>query len=192
MYAGGELEQELKATTNVNIKSIFKKPMLEYSIIRRKINIIYFNLFMNMIYKRDIKNIYDVEIAFLEGPINRMFANKSNAKKITWVHTDIQKYYETEKYGKSKYKKDKKIYSKYDKIIFVSEDNLKTFKKVFKNNKVPKEVIYNFMDAKRIKSKANEFVVTEIEENIPSLVTVARLTHPKGLFRYLKDLLKKE
>ena len=186
MYAGGELEQELKATTNVNIKSIFKKPMLEYSIIRRKLNIIYFNLFMNMIYKRDIKNIYDVEIAFLEGPITRMFANKSNAKKITWVHTDIQKYYETEKYGKSKYKKDKKIYSKYDKIIFVSEDNLKTFKKVFKNNKVPKEVIYNFMDAKRIKSKANEFVVTEIEENIPSLVTVARLTHPKGLFRYLK------
>ena len=47
-------------------------------------------LIKNRIYKKYIKKDYDVEIAFLEGPITRLFSVKNKkTRKIAWVHNDI-------------------------------------------------------------------------------------------------------
>ena len=41
------------------------------------------------IYKKHIKNDYDVEIAFLEGAITRIFSTKNQkTTKIAWIHND--------------------------------------------------------------------------------------------------------
>ena len=48
----------------------------------------------NKIYKKYIKNKYDKEIAFLEGPITRIFScGKNNRKKIAWIHSDISQVF---------------------------------------------------------------------------------------------------
>lgn len=189
IYGGGELQKELQEF-NIEIKTLFKKPMLSYNKYTQKFMVIFFNLFMKEIYIYNMKNIYDVEIAFLEGPVTRLLSYNSNAKKIAWVHTDMKQYYMHTKNAKLKLQADKIIYNKYDEIVFVSKDTLSKFEEVFVENQKSKQVIYNYIDSKRIIKKSKESIVLEIEENIPSLVTVARLTASKGLSRFL-DIHKK-
>ena len=185
IYGNGEFEKELKGT-NVKLKAIFKKQRKEYGYIARKIVTTIYRCFYNIIYELHIKNIYDIEVAFLEGPITRLFANSSNANKIAWVHTNMSLYYETTKYSKRKRKIDEKIYERYNTIVFVSKDSRENFIKTFPNNNIRKKVIYNFVDQKRIERKSREIEPYEIEPNIPSIVVVARLTKAKALDRLIE------
>ena len=185
IYGNGEFEKELKGT-NVKLKTIFKKQREEYGYIARKIVTTIYRCFYNIIYELYIKNIYDIEVAFLEGPITRLFANSSNANKIAWVHTNMSLYYETTKYSKRKKKIDEKIYQRYNTIVFVSKDSREDFIKTFPNNNIRKKVIYNFIDQKRIERKSREIEPYEIEPNIPSIVVVARLTKAKALDRLIE------
>jgi hypothetical protein len=185
IYGNGEFEKELKGT-NVNLKTIFKNQRESYGFLTKKIITIIYRIFSNIIYELHIKNIYDIEVAFLEGPITRLFANDSNANKIAWVHTNMSLYYETTRYSNQKKKIDEKIYNKYNNIIFVSRDSKENFIKMFPNNKIRKRVIYNFIDQKRIERKSRELEPYGIEPNIPSIVVVARLTKAKGLDRLIE------
>lgn len=185
IYGNGEFEKELKGT-NVKLKTIFKKQRKEYGYIARKVVTTIYRCFYNIIYELHIKNIYDIEVAFLEGPITRLFANSSNANKIAWVHTNMSLYYETTKYSKRKRKIDEKIYERYNTIVFVSKDSREDFIKSFPNNNIRKKVIYNFIDQKRIERKSREIEPYEIEPNIPSIVVVARLTKAKALDRLIE------
>ena len=185
IYGNGEFEKELKGT-NVKLKTIFKKQREEYGYITRKIVTTIYRCFYNIIYELHIKNIYDIEVAFLEGPITRLFANSSNANKIAWVHTNMSLYYETTKYSKRKKKIDEKVYERYNTIIFVSKDSRENFIKAFPNNNIRKKVIYNFIDQRRIERKSREIEPYEIEPNIPSIVVVARLTKAKALDRLIE------
>lgn len=185
IYGNGEFEKELKGT-NVKLKTIFKKQREEYGYIARKIVTTIYRCFYNIIYELHIKNIYDIEVAFLEGPITRLFANSSNANKIAWVHTNMSLYYETTKYSKRKRKIDEKIYERYNTIVFVSKDSRENFIKTFPNNNIRRKVIYNFIDQKRIERKSREIEPYEIEPNIPSIVVVARLTKAKALDRLIE------
>ena len=185
IYGNGEFEKELKGT-NVKLKTIFKNQRESYGFLTKKIITIIYRMFSNIIYELHIKNIYDIEVAFLEGPITRLFANDSNANKIAWVHTNMSLYYETTRYSNQKKKIDEKIYNKYNNIIFVSRDSKENFIKMFPNNKIRKRVIYNFIDQKRIERKSRELEPYGIEPNIPSIVVVARLTKAKGLDRLIE------
>ena len=185
IYGNGEFEKELKGT-NVKLKTIFKNQRESYGFLTKKIITIIYRMFSNIIYELHIKNIYDIEVAFLEGPITRLFANDSNANKIAWVHTNMSLYYETTRYSNQKKKIDEKIYNKYNDIIFVSKDSKDNFIKTFPNNKIRKRVIYNFVDQKRIERKSRELEPYGIEPNIPSIVVVARLTKAKGLDRLIE------
>ena len=185
IYGNGEFEKEIKRT-NVKLKTIFKNQRESYGFLTKKIITIIYRMFSNIIYELHIKNIYDIEVAFLEGPITRLFANDSNANKIAWVHTNMSLYYETTRYSNQKKKIDEKIYNKYNNIIFVSRDSKENFIKMFPNNKIRKRVIYNFIDQKRIERKSRELEPYGIEPNIPSIVVVARLTKAKGLDRLIE------
>ena len=48
--------------------------------------------FPKYLYKKNIKEVYDIEIAFLEGKVAKIIANSNNekSKKVVWIHTDIE------------------------------------------------------------------------------------------------------
>ena len=99
------------------------------------------------IYKKEIKGKYDTEIAFLEGPITRIFSVKNNdVKKIAWIHNDISQVFGNNIKAKLKKIIDKKIYSKYQELIFVSKDNLDKFNKMYPSIDIEKKVIHNYID----------------------------------------------
>lgn len=147
----------------------------------------------NGIYRKYIKEDYDIEIAFLEGPITRLFScyNK-NTKKIVWVHNDISLVFGKGLKSKLKKQIDKKIYSKYETIVFVSKDNMRKFKQVYNEirNKylepVKKEVIYNYIDKEVVIKKAQDNPEIVFNQNEINLVTVARLVPQKAIDRLIR------
>lgn len=145
------------------------------------------------IYKNNIKNDYDIEIAFLEGPVTRLFSVKNkNTRKIVWVHNDISLVFGNGIKAKIKKKLDKKIYSKYETIVFVSKDNMRKFKEVYKEIRneylepVKKEIIYNYINKEEVLKKAEEKIGTELEKNSLNFLTVARLVPQKAIDRIIK------
>lgn len=193
IYAKGELEKQLN--NKIKLKSLYDEAYLELSPLKRKFVVpLEVLLLKKKIYKKYIKDNYDVEIAFLEGPITRLFSiNNKNTKKIAWIHNDITKVFGNGLKSKLKKILDKRIYSKYDTIVFVSEDNLKKFNKEYKDirNKylepIKKEVIYNYIDKENIIKKAeekNDDIV--FNKDRINFVTVARLVEQKGIDRLIE------
>ncbi len=184
IYAKGELERQL--AKKVRLKSLYNNSYSELSKFQK-----YFMMplkvliLKNMIYHNKVKENYDVEIAFLEGPITRIFSTKNEkTKKIVWVHNDISAVFGNGIKSKLKRILDKKIYDRYQKIIFVSKDNQEKFEEVYdiKNNK---EVIYNYINVKAVIEKANENMTTELDKNTVNIVTVARLVEQKAMDRLI-------
>lgn len=145
------------------------------------------------IYRKYIKQNYDVEIAFLEGPVTRLFSvNNKKTRKIVWVHNDISLVFGKGFKAKLKKKLDQKIYSKYETIVFVSKDNMRKFKEVYKEIRnrylepVKKEIIYNYIDKDEVIKKSEEVVNTEFDKDTINFVTVARLVPQKAIDRLIK------
>lgn len=191
IYSKGELEKQL--SKSVKLKSLCDNSYTELSEIQKNIMPIKVLLLKNKIYKKYIKEDYNIEIAFLEGPITRLFSVKNKeVKKIAWIHNDITKVFG--KSLKSKLKKvlDRKVYSKYNTLVFVSKDNFKKFNEEYKDirNKylepIKKEVIYNYIDKENIIKKADEKVNIKFNKNIINFVTVARLVEQKGIDRLIE------
>ena len=196
IYGNGELEKQL--SDKVKLKTLNEKSYSELSSMQKKLVMPLKMLFSKKkIYNENIKNNYDIEIAFLEGPITRLFSienknKKENIKtrKIAWVHNDISLVFG--KGIKSKIKRilDKKTYKKYEKLIFVSKDNMQKFEEFYPEIKTKKEVIYNYIDKEIILKKAQEEL--EIDKQIEfkkdkiNFISVARLTKQKGIDRIIK------
>ena len=144
-------------------------------------------LFKNNIAKKQLEGKYDVEIAFLEGPITRIFSYKNkNVKKIAWIHNDISQVFG--KGIKSKLKRilDNKIYSKYNNLIFVSKDNMLKFNEIYPDINVDKQVIYNYIDKEKVLRKAEKRQDIKFDENVINFVTVTRLVEQKAIDRLIK------
>ena len=150
LYGKGAFEKEL--SNKIKIIRLYDNSYEEMSKIKKKIIPIKVLISGKSIYKKYIQGKFDVEIAFLEGPITRIFKYGKSNKKIVWVHNDIAKVFGDNFKAKLKLKVDKKIYSKYDKIIFVSKDNENSFNRIYSgipNLGQKEEVIYNYIDKDR-------------------------------------------
>mgnify|MGYP003370427984 CR=1 FL=1 len=185
IYAKGELEKQL--SPKVRLQSLYP---ISFAMLTKAQKHVFMPLKIWLrkkhIYQTKIKRDYDVEIAFLEGPITRLFSTENKeTRKIAWVHNDISAVFG--KGVKAKIKKwiDKKVYEKYQKIIFVSQDNKKKFEKIYQI-KNEKEVIYNYIKKELVKEKANQKVSIEFDKKTINILTVARLVQQKAIDRLIK------
>ena len=188
IYSGGEFEKEL--SENVKVKSLYKKAYNELNKIQKLLIPIYLLLNKEEVYEEKIKDSYDVEIAFLEGPITNLFsAYNKDTRKIAWVHNDISLVFGSGIKAKIKKQLNKHTYSKYQNLVFVSQDNLDKFNNIY-NIKVNKQVIYNYLDAEKVLDKAkdnneNISLKKDNDDNAIILVSVARLVPQKGIDRLI-------
>lgn len=83
-----------------------------------------------LIYRRFIREKYDIEVAFIEGFATKLIAASSNvqSKKIAWVHTDMEKNTYADKYHRT-VKSQILTYKKYHKIVCVSQDVKEIFER---------------------------------------------------------------
>lgn len=180
IYGKGALRKQLDE--RVKTISIYNKQYKDYSKFER------IKISFKLMYAQKVPEGYDVYISFLEGPITRLFAKKKNNNtgiKIAWVHNDISKVFGNGIVAKIKKYFDKKVYKKYDKIIFVSKENKKDFENTY-GNSFNFDVIRNYLDYKKVIEKADEKVEMPYNNNDINLVTVCRLVEQKAIERFIK------
>lgn len=179
IYDNGALIKQLQE--NIKVKSLFKKRYEEYNKMQKIL------ISIKLLFEK-VPNGYDDYIAFLEGPITRLFAKKTRnncIKKIAWIHNDISKVFGNGLKSKIKKVIDKILYKKYDKLIFVSEENKKDFEKIY-GNKYDTQVIRNYLDYKSVIEKSNEKIEVGFDKKDINIVSVCRLVDQKAIDRFIK------
>lgn len=138
------------------------------------------------VYRRFIKEQYDVEIAFVEGFATKLISSSNNneSKKIAWVHTDVL----NNSYADRSYKslnEQKDAYRKFDKVVCVSDTVKASFGTKYGCSNT--EVIHNLLDFNEIIDLSKENIDHSVNKRI-QLVTVGRLAEQKGYIRLLDVL----
>lgn len=191
IYSKGDFEKSLNS--NIKVISLYDKSYKELTKIQKIYVPIKILFCKKSIYKRYIKGYYDTEIAFLEGPITRLFSIKNkNTKKIAWIHNDMSLVFGKGIKAKIKRKIDRKIYSKFSTLVFVSEDNRNKFEQIYPDlrnselEKVHKRVVYNYIDKDLVLEKAKEKSEIEFNKNELNFVSVCRLVEQKAIERLIE------
>lgn len=165
---------------HVEIKYLFN---IKGSLLRRIIYKMFKYFPAEKIYKKFIKECYDIEIAFLEGSTTKLISGSNNpkSKKIAWVHTDFSNYHWTIHYYKND-DEEQRQYKKFDDIVFVSNDSQKGFEDTL-NIHENLSVIYNPIDAEEIIAESKEEIIVNTKLTV---ISVGRLIKAKGYDRLIK------
>lgn len=183
---------QYKYLFNAYFKKTRENEESKYNIIAKKIMNFIWKIYIELIkyfpkklYKKAIKEKYDVEIAFLEGKVSKLVAYSTNkqSKKIAWIHTDINN-----KHGIDAFKsinEEEKCYKKFNKIVCVSEEvkNIFTKKTGIKNNLY---VQMNPIDSEEILGKSKEKIKEKLNNKGLIICSVGRLVKEKGYDRLLE------
>lgn len=192
IYAKGEFEKDL--SNKVKILHMENKSYSELTKFQKYVTMpLKVLLNKKQIYNKYIKNKFDVEIAFLEGPITRIFSTKGkNVKKVAWIHNDMGLVFGKGIKARIKKRIDKKIYSKFNELVFVSMDNRVKFDLLYKDGirdselvKIKERVIHNYVNSNMIFEKAKENQDISYDEKNINFVTVCRLVEQKALDRLI-------
>ena len=131
-----------------------------------------------------IKERYDVEVAYLEGPCARVISGctDSTVKKVAWIHIE-QHTAERAAVSFRSVADAKECYRRFDRIICVSQTVKLDFLKTLQIP-VPHEVLYNTNESDKIIRLSQEAVDQEMmDSNEIKLVGVGKLLKSKGFDR---------
>lgn len=149
LFAGGVNERFLKQ--DIHYQTIFKKNIPGNSKLMKllspeKLHILF------------IKDKYDIEIAYLEGPSARIISGcrNTNTKLISWIHVEQHTPQIAAKSFRS-YKESAKCYQRFDKIVCVSESVKFDFLKLYPMIS-DVDVLYNTNDTDLIETLKNESI----------------------------------
>ena len=178
----------------------FLRPEITYKYWKKKIfpgNSHFMKLFNpEQLHKMIIKEKYDIEIAYLEGPCARVVSGCMNpeVRLVSWIHIE-QKNEKAAATSFRSIREAKRCYGKFNEIIRVSQDVQKRFQNAL-YLRVKNEILYNTVNSEEILEKAKEKIETVIfKETEIKLVAVGKLLHTKGfdrLLRITKHLLEEK
>lgn len=137
------------------------------------------------LYKWLIKEHYDIEIAYLEGPCARIISGcpHEDTKLVSWIH--IQQH--TQKRAASSFRSVKEAescYNRMDRIVCVSQGVQKDFLSLL-NIHAPVQVLYNTNESDKIRELSKEPVPSMVQ-NCVNLVGVGKLLKSKGFDRIVR------
>ncbi len=176
LFGGGVNEQFLKK--DVRYISVFPKPFPGNSHIMKLFTPAF-------LHKYIVKDTYDVEISYLEGPTARIISGckHPNTKLVSWIHCTMRSSDEIAESFRNILEAEK-CYNAMDRMVFVSEGVRKAFLNSCNYSGLT-EVLYNTVDSDSILEMACEDV-TEINKTEISLIAVGTLKPVKGFDRLIR------
>ncbi len=137
------------------------------------------------LHRHFIKDAYDIEIAYLEGPSARIISGCENkgAKLISWIHC-TQNNEKDISVGFRNFKEVQKSYKKFNKVIFVSNSTEKAFKNLISD--IDSQVLYNTNDSDKIEKLSIDDIDCVFDNSKINLISTGRLIPVKGFDRLIK------
>lgn len=138
------------------------------------------------LHKWFIKEEYDVEIAYLEGPCARIISGCQNKKTklVSWIHCTMRSKKQISGAFRS-YSEATSCYKRFDKIVFVSKDTQDCFVRYCNVNQ-NMCVLYNTNETEQIVMDANEVADEIKEDNSIKLIGTGKLEKLKGFDRIIR------
>lgn len=179
LFGGGVNEQFLKP--HIRYIAVFPKPFPGNSHIMK--------LFTpKMLHKMFIKEHYDIEISYLEGPSARVISGCEDpeTKLVSWIHVE---QHTTQKLAASfrDLKEATDCYNRFNKTVCVSQYVHDDFCKILSFTK-PCCVLYNTVESSEILRNAQEAATELVRSDTIKLVSVGKLKASKGYDRLLRNV----
>ncbi|MFA6939914.1 MAG: glycosyltransferase [Clostridiaceae bacterium] len=139
------------------------------------------------LYKKCIKDDYDIVISYLEGATARILSACSNkkTKKISWQHTCVFNKHELTHPVFRNFNEALKVYHSFDAIVGVSNTAAASFSKVTGiTEKI--HVLYNTVETEKILGLGLLPASITFSSQVINMITVGRLVKEKGYERLLR------
>lgn len=142
------------------------------------------------LHKHLIKEKYDIEISYLEGPCARIISGCKNPKTklVSWIHVEQHTIENLSKSFRNIYEA-QRCYSKFDNVVCVSNFVKDDFVSIL-NYKKRCEVLYNTVESDKIQYLGKQPINVEFEKNSFNIVAVGSLKKSKGYHRLLSIMRK--
>lgn len=143
------------------------------------------------LYKKVIKDKYDIIVSYLEGPTARIVSGctQNDTKLVSWIHCKMENQSEAA-VGFRNFEEACRCYEKFDNTVCVSKMTMEYFTTTFSFKK-PIQVLYNTIETEKILKKANEKIDdVKFEDNVINICSVGKITKVKG-FERLASIHKK-
>ena len=169
---------------------LFLRQKVQYKSIYKKVfrgNQHYMKLFTpELLHKKYIKDFYDVEIAYLEGPCARIISGCQNkdTKLVSWIHCTMKSEEQVSGAFRSN-NEAVECYKKFDKMVFVSKDTQNCFVR-YCNVNPNMCVLYNTNETEHIIKEAKESVHEIDDDGSFKLVGTGKLEKLKGFDRLIR------
>ena len=175
LFGGGVNEQFLKPY--ICYKTVFKKPFPGNSHVMKLFS-------PERLHHFFIKEHYDIEVAYLEGPDSRIISGCSNkdTKLISWIHCTMNSV-EVFSRGFRSAKEAQECYGKMDMMAFVSRTNRDAFLSICPYSGHT-EVLYNTNETNKILTLAQE--ETELPKDTFCWCGVGKVVPIKGFDRMIR------
>ena len=181
LFGGGINEQFLKP--DIKFRAVWSRMIPGNSKLMKLVT-------PKQLHKMVIKENYDIEVSYLEGPSARVISGcqNKNTKLVSWIHGEQKSFEKVAEAFRNK-KEAKKCYESFDQIICVSEAVKKDFCELL-NYQKPCCVLYNTVESSKIIEKSKEPVPELEKDNFFKLIAVGSLKSVKGYNRLLHIFLK--
>lgn len=177
LFGGGVNEQFLKK--HIKYKYCFKRTFKGNSQILKLFS-------PKTLYKKFIKEHYDIIVSYLEGPTARIVSGCTDkaARLVSWIHIQ-QETKESLAYSFKSFDEAKRCYESFDETVCVSEYVKEDFIRLldFKGNI---RVLYNTNETAEILRLSEEALELPMDENAVKLCVVGKIAKNKGVDRILR------
>ena len=182
LFGGGVNEQFLKP--DIHYRAVFSRTFRGNSHIMKLLT-------PAQLHRLFVKDEYDIEVAYLEGPSARIISGcpTENTKLVSWIHIQQQSAQAAARSFRS-VQEAVSCYNRFDRIIGVSEDVRRTFLAALPVNS-PMDVLYNTNESAQIVEKSEDPVEDGLfRDGEIKLVGVGKLLKNKGFDRMARIVKK--
>ena len=175
LFGGGINEQFL--APDIRFRAVWKKAVPGNSRLMKLLS-------PERLHKICVKERYDIEVSYLEGPSVRIISGCTipETKLVSWIHIEQKTSQRAAESFRSVYEAEE-CYNRFDRIICVSETVKQDFTRVL-NIKKPVSVLYNTNESAKIMELSKEDVPEgKFSDETVNLIAVGKVLKSKGMDR---------
>lgn len=176
LFGGGVNEQFL--APDIHFRSVFPKEVLGNSKLMKLLT-------PAQLHRMCVKEHYDIEVSYLEGPSARIISGCQDAtiKLVSWIH--VEQHTIARLAGSFRNQREaRECYNRFDQTVCVSQYVYDDFCRIL-NFQKPCRVLYNTVESEKILARVNDAAPELMDDGKIRLMAVGTLKESKGYMRLL-------
>lgn len=176
LFGGGVNEQFL--ASDIHFRAVFPKEVPGNSKLMKLLT-------PAQLHRMCVKEHYDIEVSYLEGPSARVISgcNDANTKLVSWIHVEQHTMERLSGSFRSE-REARECYDRFDQTVCVSQYVHDDFCRIL-NFQNPCRVLYNTVESEKILAHADDTAPELMDDGKIRLMAVGTLKESKGYMRLL-------